>query len=127
MPGASSRIQDALLAALVTPRDPDRRRPVVAITGGWDSKSVTSVHLLDRVARRSDTVLQILAVRPDLTIDLQPRDVPARTWSNLDGFIRDIPTEQELKLFEGCRRSPAARIRARETGDSSHATSTWST
>jgi hypothetical protein len=101
MPGARSRIQDALLAALVTPRDADRRRVVVAITGGWDSRSVTSVHLLDRVARRSDTVLHILAVRPDLTFDLQPRDVPARTWSNLDGFIRDIPTEQELKLFDG--------------------------
>jgi hypothetical protein len=101
MPGARSRIQDALLAALVTPRDPDRRRLVVTITGGWDSKSVTSVHLLDRVARRSDTVLHILAVRPDLTIDLQARKPPSRTWSNIDGFIRDVPTEQELKLFEG--------------------------
>jgi hypothetical protein len=101
MPGARSRIQDALLAALVSPRDPDRRRLVVAITGGWDNKSMTSVHLLDRAARRSDTVLHILAVRPDLTIDLQPRELPSRTWSNLDGFIRDVPTQQELNLFEG--------------------------
>lgn len=101
MPGARSRIQDALLAALVTHPDPDRRRLVVAITGGRDDKGVASIHLLDRAARQSDTVLHVLAVRADLRIDLGVREPPERTWSTLESFIRAGPTEQEMDLFEG--------------------------
>ena len=62
--GGSSSIRDAIVAALITRPDPERRRLVVAITDGADTKSVVEAATVMELARRSDTVLHIVFVRP---------------------------------------------------------------
>ena len=62
--GGASSIRDAIAAALISRTDPERRRLVVAITDGDDTKSVTEAATVMELARRSDTVLHIVFVRP---------------------------------------------------------------
>ena len=95
VPGHLSSIYDAILAALVRRSVPDRRRMVVAITDGVDTKSITSVDTLERIARRTDSVLHIISVRPVRTANAAP---PVRTISS--GFVRADPTSPELDIFE---------------------------
>ena len=100
LPGNLSSIYDAMLAGLVTRTDPDRRRLVVVITDGIDTKSVTSVHALDESARRSDTVLHIISVEPPPPTNGQDVVIPVRV-SGPPGFTRGEPTKAERELFEG--------------------------
>ena len=95
VPGHLSSVYDAILAGLVRRSAPERRRMVVAITDGVDTKSVTSVHALERIARRTDSVLHIVSVRPVRTANAAP---PVRTISS--GFVRADPTSSELDILE---------------------------
>lgn len=57
---------DALVAALVRKRSPERRSVVVAFTAGIDTTSTTNPSRLVDVARRADVILDIfLAYRPE--------------------------------------------------------------
>ena len=100
VPGNLSSIYDAMLAGLVTRTNPDRRRLVVVITDGIDTKSVTSVQALDASARRSDTVLHIISVEPSSPAIGQDALMPFRAASP-PGFTRGEPTQAERELFEG--------------------------
>ena len=96
LPGNWSSIHDAILTALVTQPDADRRRLVAAITDGADTKSVTSVQSLEAVARRSDTVLHVISVLPS---PADPGRVPPRRTTSF-GFVRGEPTRDERERFE---------------------------
>ena len=102
VPGGWSSIHDAILAGLVARPGRDRRRLLIAIIGGVDRTSVTSVHSLEQVARRSESVLHIISVRAELTVRISEpdRDALVRPWSGTDGFIRDFPTAAEKDLLE---------------------------
>lgn len=100
VPGRLSSIYDAMLAGLVTRTDPDRRRLVVVITDGVDTRSVTSVQALDASARRSDTVLHIISVKPPPPTPGQDVVMPFRA-TGPPGFTRGEPTKPERELFEG--------------------------
>ena len=60
--GGMSSVRDAVAAALISRADPERRRLVVAITDGADTKSVTEEAGLLEMARRSDSVLHLVSV-----------------------------------------------------------------
>jgi len=96
LPGNLSSIYDTLLAALVTSPDPERRRLVVALTDGIDTKSITSMQVLENVVRRTDTVLHLIAVHTAAVASTGP--APPRSSSL--GFMRDQPTKPESELFE---------------------------
>ena len=102
VPGGWSSIHDAILAGLVARPDRDRRRLLIAIIGGVDRTSVTSVHSLEQVARRTETVLHIISVRAELAVRISEpdRDALVRPWGGTDGFIRDFPTTEEKDLLE---------------------------
>ena len=59
-----SSIRDALAAALISRVELDRRRLVIAITDGEDTKSIVEADTLLDIARRSDTVLHLVLVEP---------------------------------------------------------------
>ena len=77
-PGHLSGIHDAVLAGLVSRPDADRRRLVVVLTDGVDTRSITSAQTLDDVARRSDAVLHIVQVRPS-AVQVVPRSTSTRS------------------------------------------------
>jgi VWFA-related protein len=117
--GGASSIHDAILAGLVTRPEPDRRRLVVAITHGVDGRSITSAQSLERVARRTDTVLHVISIRPPPRDPVPGGVFPDGTRARLDAprpeppsdlFERTLgsgslvryqqPTRQERDLFE---------------------------
>ena len=103
--GGASSIHDAILAGLVTRPDPDRRRLLIVITDEGENKSITSVQSLERVARRTDTVLHIISALPEWAADKGAAQAGAAALPvTVNGFIRNFQTASELDLF---RRLPA--------------------
>jgi VWFA-related protein len=97
LPGTWSSIHDAMLAGLVTKPDPGRRRLMVVITDGNDTRSITSVQALERVVRRTDTVLHVVPhqgrrTRPE-------RDRPARRDTESFGVDESLSPASEVQLF----------------------------
>ena len=86
--GGASSIRDAIAAALISRTDPERRRLVVAITDGSDTKSVIEAATVMELARHSDTVLHIVFVRPPVAINPGPGPVPLFGGPGSGSFIR---------------------------------------
>ena len=95
--GGLSSVRDAILAGLITHPDPERRRIVVALTDADDTKSITEAGAIYEVARRSDTVLHLIIVRP-------PANAPMMSTLSLNqplAFLRPTQTPAERKtLFD---------------------------
>jgi len=60
----TTSIYDAIVAALIRRRSPDRRALVVAFSTGVDDASTTSPDVLKDVARRADVVLDMFLAFP---------------------------------------------------------------
>jgi hypothetical protein len=59
-------VRDAILAALIVPPDPDRRRLVVVITDGEDTRSVAEAAPMYEVGKRADSVLHLVLMGRNL-------------------------------------------------------------
>jgi hypothetical protein len=94
--GGLSSVRDAILAGLINHPDPERRRIVVALTDADDTKSITEAGAIYEVARRSDTVLHVIIVRPPvnapLVSTLSLNDTPL-------AFLRPMQTPAERQLL----------------------------
>jgi hypothetical protein len=62
--GGLTSMYDGLVAALVPPREGDRRHLVVAFTDGFDTSSVVNSDALLEVGRHADSVLYLFLVKP---------------------------------------------------------------
>jgi VWFA-related protein len=62
-----SSLHDAIVAALIRPRELDRLHLVIAVTDGLDTFSVSTADRVREVATRSDALLEIVTVRPSDT------------------------------------------------------------
>lgn len=98
--GGMSSVRDALVAALITRPDPERRRLVVAMTDGADTRSIASAETLVKVVRQSDVVLYVIGLH-----SLSERQEPAPARSRLmavmpDFFARPPMTKVEWQMFE---------------------------
>jgi len=99
--GRLSSVRDAIVAALVSRAEPGRRRLVVAMTDGADTKSITTAQTMFNVGRQTDAVLHVIGVRslngvPGATAVSTSRP----TVPMPDFFARPTMTNQEWNLFE---------------------------
>lgn len=97
--GGVSPVRDAISAALIAQPDPERRRLTVALTDALDTKSITEASMLYEVARRSDSVLHVVAVPFALPANLDKSSGPAPRPMAL-GFSRQAPTGAEWDLLD---------------------------
>lgn len=86
--GQATSLYDGLVAALVPPREGDRRHLVIAFTDGFDTMSVLNSEALGEVGRRADSVLHAFYVMRSGTgpvTTVQPPPLPhlntRRIWS----------------------------------------------
>jgi hypothetical protein len=103
--GGGTSMYDGLVAALVPPREGDRRHLVVAFTDGIDTMSVLNSESLLEVGRRSDSVLHLFLV----TVSLVTPPPPPTLEPRLNSRQRWAPTALEDAFF-------ALRDTARDTG-----------
>lgn len=103
--GGGTSMYDGLVAALVPPREGDRRHLVVAFTDGIDTMSVLNSEALLEVGRRSDSVLHLFLVTLSL---VTPPPPPTLDW-RLDTRRPWAPAALEDAFF-------ALRDTARDTG-----------
>lgn len=93
--GGATSMYDGLVAALVPPREGDRRHLVVAFTDGIDTMSVLNSEALVEVGRRSDSVLHLFLVSVSFVAKpppptLEPALNSRRRWAPAaleDGFF----------------------------------------
>ena len=107
--GGATSMYDGLVAALVPPREGDRRHLVVAFTDGIDTMSVLNSESLLEVGRRSDSVLHLFLVTVS---GVTPMPLPTLDW-RLDTRRRWSPGAVEDAFF-------ALRDTARDTGGLFH-------
>ena len=117
--GGVSPVRDAISAALISRPDPERRRLVVALTDASDTKSITEAPMLFEVARRSDSVLHVVAVPPSMPMPLRlgRQTGPAPRTMTL-GFLREVPTKAEWELLDKAADVTGGAIHGFEPGDS---------
>ena len=103
--GGMTSMYDGLVAALVPPRDGDRRHVVIAFTDGIDTVSVLNSEALLSVARQSDSVLHLFLVVPGGV--RPPPPPPALMHLNTRQIWSPVPVDDGFF---------ALRATARETG-----------
>jgi len=103
--GGATSMYDGLVAALVPPREGDRRHLVVAFTDGVDTMSVLGSEALLEVGRRSDSVLHLFLI----TVSGVTRPPPPPVDWRLDTRSRWSPATVEDAFF-------TLRDTARDTG-----------
>jgi VWFA-related protein len=90
--GGGTALYDAIVASLARKRTPERRALVVAFTMGIDTHSTISPDILQEVAKRSDTVLDVfLTYPPDGSAASRPEqfDPFVRTAAEVTGGFMD--------------------------------------
>ena len=97
--GGVSPVRDAIAAALIARSDPERRRLVVALTDAADTKSITEASTLFEVARRSDSVLHVVAVPFAMPVAFGRSTGPQPRPMTL-AFAREPPTQGEWALLD---------------------------
>jgi len=78
--GMATSMYDGIVAALVPPREGDRRHLVVAFTDGFDTMSVLNSEALLTVGRRADSVLHLFYV---VASEVSPAPAPPAPPSDL--------------------------------------------
>ncbi len=97
--GGVSPVRDAISAALIGRSDPERRRLIVALTDALDTKSITEASMLLEVARRSDSVLHVVAVPFAMPQTFGRSSGPPPKPMTL-AFFREAPTKAEQNLLD---------------------------
>jgi len=116
--GGVSPVRDAISAALISRPDPERRRLVVALTDAADTKSITEAPMLFEVARRSDSVLHVVAVPVTMPMPMNfgRQTGPAPRVMTL-GFSREAPTKAEWDLLDKAADVTGGAIHGFDPGD----------
>ena len=115
--GGVSPVRDAISAALIGRSDPERRRLVVALTDASDTKSITEAPMLFEVARRSDSVLHVVAVPFAMPMNFGRSSGPMPRPITL-AFSREAPTRAEWELLDKAAAVTGGATHGYNPGDS---------
>jgi VWFA-related protein len=112
----TTSVYDAVVAALVRRRAPDRRALVIAYTGGIDDASTISPDILKDVARRADVVL-------DMFLAYAPFDPMGPPGGQSQTPVTPVSARNGKGLFDDTQRAsaeatPVLRAAAEATGGS---------